>query len=399
MTATEVSPSAVTGVEAGAEAFRAEFRAWLDDAFTTDVAEAVADRQDPATLPARRAWNAALVDAGYGAISWPVEHGGRGAGILEQLAWYEEMDRARAPGPVNVIGVSNIAPAIMSHGTPAQQQRFLAPMLRGDEIWSQGMSEPDAGSDLASLRCAAVLDGDHYVVSGQKTWNSLGDQAAWCQLYVRTDPTVPKHQGITCLLVDLASPGIEVRPIRTMGGELGFAELFFQDVRVPVDAVLGQVGDGWAVATRTLGNERAGVAGLYLSLRATFDRVVAAAAVPTADGRRPIDDPVKRDALAARFTEARLLEFLAKRMLGSMLTGGFPAAEGSIVKTAWAQWSQAMAVTAVDVLGLPALSGDWADALCGSRSLTIAGGTTEVNRNIVGERVLGLPREPAPEPS
>jgi alkylation response protein AidB-like acyl-CoA dehydrogenase len=377
-----------------AERFRAELRAWLAAELTPEIAAAVEDRHGLESLPARRAWNATLFDAGYAAVSWPVEHGGRAAGILEQLAWYEEMDRADAPGPVNIIGVANIAPAIMSHGTPAQQERFLRPMLRGDDIWCQGMSEPDAGSDLASLRCAAVADGDRYVVNGSKTWNSLGDRADWCQLYVRTDPTAARHAGITCLLVDMDTPGIEARPIRTMSGDVGFAELFFDDVVVPADAVLGVVGGGWEVATRTLSSERAGVAGLYLGLRASYDRLVAAAGEPGPDGRRPLDHPVARDALARRYGEARILELLAKRMLGSMLRGGFPMAEGSVIKLAWAQSSQALAETALDVLGVGALDGPWAQGLCASRALTIAGGTTEVNKNIVGDRVLGLPREP-----
>jgi alkylation response protein AidB-like acyl-CoA dehydrogenase len=377
-----------------AGAFRAELRAWLDANFTLEVAAAVRDRNSLASLPARRRWNASLVDAGYGAIAWPREHGGRGAGILEQLAWYEEMARVDAPGPVNVIGVANIAPAIMAVGTTAQQRRFLAPMLRGEEIWCQGMSEPDAGSDLAALRCAAVADDDRFVVNGSKTWTSLGDRADWCQLYVRTDPRAERHRGITCLLVDMTTPGIECRPIRTMSGEVGFAEIFFRDVVVTSSAVLGEVGDGWAVATRTLGNERAGVAGLYLGLRTTFDRLLVAAREQGLDGHRPLDRPVVRDALAARFTESRVLEFLAKRMLGAMVRGGAPGAEGSVVKLAWAQSSQALADTAVDVLGAAAMDGPWAQGLCASRSLSIAGGTTEVNRNIVGERVLGLPREP-----
>jgi alkylation response protein AidB-like acyl-CoA dehydrogenase len=381
---------------AEAEAFRAELRVWLEEHFTPEIAAAVKDRQAPETLPARRTWNAELVDAGYGAVSWPKQFGGRDAGILEQLAWYEEMDRADAPAVVNVIGVANIAPAIMSKGTPEQQERFILPMLRGDEIWSQGMSEPDAGSDLASLRCAATLDGDEFVINGSKTWNSLGDQADWCQLYVRTDPTASRHAGITCLLVDMRSPGIEARPIRTMGADLGFAELFFTDVRVPADSVLGTVGGGWEVATRTLSNERAGIAGLYLMMRGNFDRLVAAASEPGPDGGRPIDHPIARQQLASRYTEARILEFLAKRMLGSMLHGKMPGAEGSVVKLAWAQSAQAMANTAVDILGMPALSGNWAHGLCGSRSLTIAGGTTEVNKNIVAERVLALPRDPRP---
>ncbi|HJR24560.1 MAG TPA: acyl-CoA dehydrogenase family protein [Acidimicrobiales bacterium] len=363
-----------------AEDLRVELRDWLATYFTDDV------RASVETWDGHLAWNAALVDAGWGAVAWPARYGGRDAGLPEQLAYHEEMFRVGAPGPVNAIGVANIAPAIMAVGTDEQRDRFLRPMLRGDEIWSQGMSEPEAGSDLASLRCRAVLDGDHFVVDGQKTWNSNGDKADWCQLYVRTDDRGPKHTGITCLLVDMRTPGIEVRPITTMAGDASFAEVFLAAVRVPVSAVLGEVGEGWAVATRTLSNERAGVAGLYLSLRRKLDRLVAVAA--------PSDDPCTRQALAARYTEARLLELLARRTLGAMLAGRAPGPEGSVVKLAWAQFEQALANTAVDLLGLPATTGAWGQGLLGSRSLSIAGGTTEVNKNIVGERVLGLPREP-----
>ena len=181
----------------------------------------------------------------------------------------------RAPGPVNVIGVSNIAPAIMQFGTPEQQERFLQPMLRGDEIWSQGMSEPDAGSDLASLRTAAVEDGDDFVINGQKTWNSLGHLADWCQLYVRTDPTAKKHAGITCFLVDLRTPGIEARPLTTITGGQTFAELFFTDARIPRSAMLGPLHAGWSVAMTTLSFERAGVARLHLSLANRLDDLLA----------------------------------------------------------------------------------------------------------------------------
>jgi len=258
-------------------------------------------------------------------------------------------------------------------------------MLRGDDIWSQGMSEPEAGSDLASLRCAAVLDGDHFVVNGQKTWNSLGHRADWCQLYVRTNTDVPKHKGITCLLVDMRTPGIEARPITTMAGDHSFSELFLTDVRVPRAAVLGEVDGGWSVATRTLSNERAGVAGLYLTQRGKLDRLLAAA---------PDLDPVQRDVVVRRYIEVRNLELLAKRTLGAALAGRAPGPEGSVIKLAWSLTDQALANTAVDVLGMTALSDGWATNLLGSRSLTIAGGTTEVNRNIIGERVLGLPKEP-----
>jgi alkylation response protein AidB-like acyl-CoA dehydrogenase len=366
-----------------AEVLRSELRAWLEVHYTPDVRAALDGRPE---WEAHRAWNAVLVDGGWGAIAWPEAFGGRGAGLPEQLAYNEEMARAGAPGPINAIGVANIAPAIMAVGTPQQQERYLRPMLRGDDIWSQGMSEPEAGSDLASLRCRADLDGDTFVVNGQKTWNSNGDKADWCQLYVRTNPDVAKHKGITCLLVDMRSPGIEVRPIKTMAGDSGFAELFLTDLRVPRTALLGEVDEGWSVATRTLSNERAGVANLYLGNRRKLDRLLKLA------GR--VEDPVARQALAARYTDARLLELLARRSLGAALAGKPPGAEGSVIKLAWSRSEQALADTAVDVLGPVALSGPWADALLASRSLSIAGGTTEVNKNIIGERVLGLPREP-----
>ncbi|MHB1486043.1 MAG: acyl-CoA dehydrogenase family protein [Acidimicrobiales bacterium] len=380
-----------------AEVFRAELRRWLDANLTEEVIEAGRSRTTDASFEVLRRWNATLVDAGYGAIEWPVEYGGRDAGLLEQLAYNEEMARAGAPGPVNAIGVANIAPAIMMLGTVGQKERFLRPLLRGDEIWSQGMSEPDAGSDLASLRTRGVLDGDHFVIDGQKSWNSNGDRADWCQLYVRTDPLAPKHKGITALLVDMRTPGIEVKPIVSMAGDTGFSDVFFDGARVPVTALLGTLNEGWQVATNTLSHERAGVARLYLTLRGKCDRLLEAAGEKRGDGTRASDDPVKRDALMRRYIEVRNLEFLARRTIGAALSGSRPGAEGSVIKLAWSKTDQALSETALDVLGLPALDGPWGSDLLGSRSLTIAGGTTEVNKNILGERVLGLPREPKAE--
>lgn len=368
------------------DGFRAEVRGWLEEHLPGDLDEAGID--DDTLFDRRRKWNATLFDVGMAAIDWPTEFGGRAASALEQLIYNEEFARCGAPGPVNAIGVANIAPAIMTIGTPEQQERFLRPMLRGDEIWSQGMSEPDAGSDLASLSCRAERDGDRFVVNGQKTWNSLGHRADWCQLYVRTDPSAPKHEGITCLLVDMRSPGIEVRPITTIGGSLDFAEVFFTDVEVPVDAVLGEIGGGWHVATRTLGFERAGVAKLSLMLRENYERLLADAG----PDRRA--DPINRQRLVARYIDAELLHLLAQRTVSAAMHDRMPGAEASVIKIAWSTMEQRVAETAVDVLGVDALTGPWAERLAGSRSLTIAGGTTEVNKNIVGERVLGLPREP-----
>ena len=373
---------------------RCDLHSWLSANFTDAIAAAIRQPDRAAALRAHRQWNAALVDAGYGAVGWPTEYGGRNADIFQQLAYNEEMAAARAPGPVNAIGVANIAPAIMAYGTRDQKHRFLRSMLRGDELWSQGMSEPDSGSDLASLTCSAVRDGDDFVVNGQKTWNSNGDVADWCQLYVRTNTDVPKHQGITALLIDMTTPGVEARPIKTMAGDAGFSELFFTDARFPASALLGEVDAGWGVATNTLSHERAGVASMYLSVRQQFDDLLHAARMPGEDGTRAIDSAVNRVALMQRFEETRNLEFLARRTLDAALSGQQPGAEGSVIKLAWSTTSQRLSATALEVLGLGALDGRWAAGLLGSRSLTIAGGTTEIVKNIIGERVLGLPREP-----
>jgi alkylation response protein AidB-like acyl-CoA dehydrogenase len=369
------------------DAFRAELRTFLADHLTPDVIDAGERPTESATLELLRTWNRTLADGGWAAPSWPVEHGGRAADVDEQLAYLEEMNRVRAPGPVNVIGVSNIAPAIMRFGTAEQQERFLQPMLRGDEIWSQGMSEPDAGSDLASLRTAAVEDGDHFVVNGQKTWNSLGHLAHWCQLYVRTDPTVKKHAGITCFLVDLETPGIEARPITTMAGDHSFAELFFTDARIPRAAMLGPLHGGWSVALTTLGHERAGVARLHLSLARRLDDLLAD---PRA--RPGLRDPILRQRLARTFASIRCMRYLTERALSAPSAG--ESAGGSLAKLSWAQNDQELADLAVDLIGPDALGATdrWAHNLLAVRQASIAGGTTEINKNIVGEHVLGLPR-------
>jgi alkylation response protein AidB-like acyl-CoA dehydrogenase len=372
--------------KSGADEFRAELRTWLVDHLTPEVVEAGGRAVEGGSLELLRAWNRTLADGGWAAPSWPVQHGGRGAGVDEQLAYLEETSRVRAPGPVNVIGVSNIAPAIMQFGTPEQQARYLQPMLRGDEIWSQGMSEPDAGSDLASLRTAAVEDGDDFVINGQKTWNSLGHLADWCQLYVRTDPTAKKHAGISCFLVDMRTPGIEARPITTITGGQTFAELFFSDARVPRSAMLGPLHQGWSVAMTTLSHERAGVARLHLSLANRLEDLLAD---PRA--RQGLEDPVLRDRLARVFASIRCMRYLTERSLSDPAAAG---AGGSLAKLSWAQADQALADVAVDLIGLDALRADdhWSDNLLGVRQASIAGGTTEINKNIVGEHVLGLPR-------
>jgi alkylation response protein AidB-like acyl-CoA dehydrogenase len=373
-----------------AAAFRAEFSAWLEDNLTPAVVAAAegGGLEEAETLEILRDWNRTLADARWAAPAWPVEHGGRAASIAEQLAWLEVMAAAGAPGAVNVIGVSNIAPAIMAVGTEEQKERYLGPMLRGDEIWSQGMSEPDAGSDLASLRTSARIDGDTFVVNGQKTWNSLGRHADWCQLYVRTDPDAPKHKGISTLLVDMKTPGVEVRPLRTMAGDLTFSELFFTDVVVPKANLLGTLNEGWRVAMTTLSYERAGVARLHLSLRDRLHRLM-----DDAKGLPAMSDPVIRDRLMAIYARIATMGWTTTRELQAIGAGREPSAMmGSIAKLMWSTIEQALAELAVDLLGLEALGGRWGKNLASSRQSTIAGGTTEINRNILAEHGLGLPR-------
>jgi len=374
------------------DGFRAALRDWLERELTPDVVAVGGNAPDESDLDLRRDWNRRLADAGWAAPAWPVEHGGRGADIDEQLAYLEEMSAASAPGPLNVIGVSNIAPAIMAYGTAAQQGRFLRPMLRGDEIWSQGMSEPDAGSDLASLRTSAVADGDEFVVNGQKTWNSLGQMADWCQLYVRTDPDVPKHKGISCLLVDLRSPGIEIRPVRTITGEQPFSELFFADARVPRDALLGPLHQGWQVAMTTLSFERAGVARLHLGLSRRLEELLSEPAAA-----RSLEDPRIRDRVAGIYADIACMRWMCNRSLAQMRDGQPTGPDGSLAKLAWGRTEQRLADLAVDMVGMDAgLDGRWAYNLAAARQTTIAGGTTEINRTIIAEMGLGLPREPRP---
>lgn len=373
-----------------AEAFRAEFRAWLDEHCTDELRGdglGFSMEMDEARLAKLREWNRMLADARYAAISWPEEWGGRGAGVMEQVVFAEEMHRSAAPSTLNPLGLSNIAPAIIEFGTDDQKRRFLPRMLRGDDIWCQGFSEPNAGSDLASLQCRAVLDGDHFVVNGQKTWNTLGHLANWCELLVRTDPEVPKHRGISCLLVDMTLPGVEVRPLITITGEKEFNEIFFTDVRVPVDAMLGPLHDGWRVAMTTLAYERGTVANLHLGLRARIRRLVDEAAAAGA-----LDAPVKRQSLAALYLEGELLKLVSDRAISGAMHGRAMGPEGSIAKLVWSEAEQHLGEVAGEVLGADANTGSWGRDRVYMRALTIAGGTTQVNKNILAQRILGLPR-------
>jgi alkylation response protein AidB-like acyl-CoA dehydrogenase len=378
---------------AEAEAFRKEFRAWLDETLTDEYRGLNVMNGDAEARERLREWNGKLADARFAAIAWPAEYGGRGAGTMEQVVFSEEMHRAGAPGTLNPIGLSNIAPAIIQHGTEDQKRALLPRMLRGDDIWCQGFSEPDAGSDLASLSTSAVLDGDHFVVNGQKTWNTLGHLANWCELLVRTDPSAPRHRGISCLLVDMSLPGIEVRPLLTITAENEFNEIFFDDVRVPKDALLGPMDEGWRVAMTTLAHERGGVASLHLGLRSKVaDLIELAKETPMGDGRFAADDPVLRRKLARVYLEAEYLKLIADRAISGAIHGRAMGPESSIAKLVWSETEQHLCEVAGDVLGPDANRGKWGRDAVYSRALTIAGGTTQVNKNVIAQRILGLPR-------
>jgi alkylation response protein AidB-like acyl-CoA dehydrogenase len=379
---------------AEAERFREELRAWLSDNLTAEIVAAGPRRgSDPAAFELIRSWNQALADAGWAAVSWPREYGGRGAGVLEQLVYAEETTRVRAPMPINVIGMNNIAPAIMQYGTESQRRTLLPRMIRADDVWCQGMSEPDAGSDLASLRTRAVRDDGHFVVSGQKIWTSMGHLADWCQLYVRTDPDAPKHKGISCLIVDMSLPGIEARPLMTMTGDVDFAEVFFDDVRVPVDALLGPLNEGWQVVTTTLGHERAGAARLYAEMWGRLEDLVADLEGVEQDGRPALKDPCTLRRLGELDLSISHLQALAERSISAALHGGDPFATSGLAKNVWGLVGQELAATAYDLLGSRDPAGRWAEYRLAARSLTIAGGTSQITKNITATRLLGLPRK------
>jgi alkylation response protein AidB-like acyl-CoA dehydrogenase len=280
----------------------------------------------------------------------------------------------------------------MQYRTEAQKRTLLPRMMRADDIWCQGMSEPEAGSDLASLRTRAVREGDHFVINGQKIWTSLGDRADWCQLYVRTDPDASKHKGISCLIVDMSLPGIEVRPLVTLTGEADFAEVFFNDVQVPADAVLGPVNGGWQIATTTLSHERAGAARLYTEMHTRLAELVVDLAGIETNGRPVLEDATTLRRLGEIALRIKYLELLCQRSISAILHGGDAFGSSSLAKTIWGEVGQQIASLAFDLLGSRSDARRWADYRLSSRSLTIAGGTTQITKNITAQRVLGLPR-------
>ncbi len=368
-------------------AFRDELRAWLasnqPDAAPTEGGE-------DAHYAWRRDWQRRLYDAGWAAPAWPTEYGGRGASLTESAIYFEEIGRARVPLPANVLGLLLGGPTLMVWGTDEQKERYLTPILSAEEIWCQGFSEPEAGSDLASLKTKAVKDGDDWIVTGQKVWTSGAQYSKWCMLVARTDANVPKHKGLTYFLMDMEQDAVQVRPLRQITGEAEFNELFIEEARIPDENVVGGVGNGWKVALTTLMNERAGLGfALQIRLRQLLDDTIAVAAE-----RGLLDDPVYADELAELHTRCESIRLLAWKGLTDVERYGQPGPEGSLVKWLWSDTNQRLTQLAVDIVGPEALTAgtSWSYELLRARGNTIEGGTTEVLKNIVAERVLGLPR-------
>ncbi len=374
--------------------FRAEVRDWIQESLPDELR---GHRGGAARFegPALRAWSRALSDAGYAGLTWPEEYGGRGAPYSFQAILYEEMARAETPPHIGVIGLGMAGPTIMAHGTEEQKARYLSRILSAEEIWCQGFSEPNAGSDLAAVQTSATLkpDGTAFVVSGQKVWSSYAHIADFCILITRSDPESPRYQNITYLIVDMHAPGVEVRPLRQVTGEAEFNEIFFTDVEVPRENLLGEIGQGWQVAMTTLLHERATLGfALSTALEVGVRKLLALAR------ERGTDDPIVRDRVAREWIESQALKFTNYRALTRLMQTGIPGPEGSGVKLHWSEQNQRLTKLALELHGPEAQlmdgesGGYWQFQQLRSRGNTIEAGTSEILRNIIAERVLGLPR-------
>ncbi|HEX8494968.1 MAG TPA: acyl-CoA dehydrogenase [Pyrinomonadaceae bacterium] len=379
--------------------FRDEFRAWLTENVPAEWKGggiASEDRED--YIKYLRDWQRLLYEGGWAGISWPKAFGGRGATLVEQAIFQEEMARANAPQLIGTIGLSLVGPTIIALGTDEQKARYLPKILSGEEIWCQGFSEPNAGSDLAALGSKAVRDGDDFIINGQKIWTSFAQFADWCLLLVRTDAEAPKHKGITCLLFNMKSEGVSVRPLRQMSGDSGFNEVFFSNVRVPAAQVLGEINKGWTTAITALMNERANLGtGVQVVFKRNLEALIARSRSVERNGRPASLDPLVRQKLAQAYLELEILRLNTNRALTSLSKTGIPGAEGSTLKLYWSEMNQRTQQIAQEILGPYAQlkdfdNGLWEYAYLRSRGNTIEAGTSEIQRNIIAERVLGLPK-------
>jgi alkylation response protein AidB-like acyl-CoA dehydrogenase len=367
------------------QAFRDELRAWLDENHPGTEPSG-----DEAAFEFRKAWQRKLADAGWAGLSWPKEYGGRGATLIEQAIFNEEMVRAESPPLANVLGLVMGGPVVIAHGTDEQKQRFLKPILTAEEIWCQGFSEPESGSDLASLKTKAVKSNGEWVVTGQKVWTTFAHESKWCMLVARTDTDAPKHKGLTYFLMDMEQEGVQVRPLRQITGEAEFNEIFMEEARIPDENIVGGVGNGWAVAITTLMNERAGIAlGSAVALKIALGQLMELARERGLD-----EDPVYRQKIAQLYIEAECLRLTASRGLSFTMKHGVPGPEGSLAKWQWSDANQALTELSLEILGDegPVVHPEWTYRFLRARANSIEGGTTEILKNIVAERVLGLPK-------
>ena len=385
-------------------AFRSELRSWLAENLTPELrSEAIALVPERDRVARLRAWQEKLAAGRWVGITWPREHGGREASIPEQIAYTEEMSRAQAPPVLGSLGIGIAGPPLIAYGSEAQKKRFARRILTGEDLWCFGFSEPGAGSDLASLRTSAVLEGDHFVVNGQKVWTTLAHEANWCMLLCRTDPERRRAAGVSCLLVDMKSPGVTVRPLRQMTGEAEFNEIFFENVRVPRENLLGELHGGWQIATAALQNERGilYVVEMQIQLARGRDQLVAFAREHGA-GR----DPVMRQEIATLYLGTEVFRMTCRRTLDKLLRMGMPGPEASIIKLHWTELVQASARIGMEILGVQGLVYDTPEGrgdagrpeewlqrqYLATRAASIASGTSEIMKGIIAMQVLGLPR-------
>jgi alkylation response protein AidB-like acyl-CoA dehydrogenase len=341
-----------------------------------------------------RRWQARCYEAGYVGRAWPAEFGGGGRPTVEQIVVDTEMAAAGAPERVAIVGLDVLGPALLAFGTDEQRRRYIAPILSADELWSQGFSEPEAGSDLASLRTQAVETDEGYVLNGQKTWISWGQFSRWCGVLARTDPDVPKHKGISLLIVDVESPGVEMRPMEQITGHAEFCELFLDNVLVPKERLLGAPGQGWEIAMHVVAHER-GTAALprQVALRTWLDRLVAEAADVRRDGAPVLAHEDAQETLAEALIEIEVLRHHAARTMSAFVNGGAVGPESSGVKLLMARAEQMLGVAALDVLGESNLSEFWQERYLYSRAASVYGGAQQIQRGIIADRVLALPKE------
>ena len=384
--------------------FREAVRAWLRENLPRDGGPAAG--REPGSGAERvafaRAWQRKLHDGGWAGLDWPRQHGGRGASPLEQVIYLEESARAGAPDLIQLaVGSDLVGPTLIAHGTRLQRERHLPAILRGEEIWCQGFSEPGAGSDLASLRTRGELDDGEFVVTGQKIWTSFAQHSDACILVVRTDPEAPKHRGLSFLLVDMRSPGITVRPLRELTGEAWFNEVFFEGVRVPRENLVGVLHGGWDVVVTTLAHER-GSSAQHARLAVELEKLTALARRTRRGGRPASEDPRVRQKLAECAGGVAILRATAWRHASRLERTGRPGPEGSTLKLLWSELDQRVKDLALEILGPAGLvaagdacavdGGAWGAAWLWSRASTLYAGTSEIQRNILAQRVLGLPR-------